>query len=61
MKYYLTITAKRKDAKRHIVKNGFNRTFETIEAAEKTAANLNRNYIIEIYNGNWDLVKVVNG
>lgn len=31
MKYYLTITARRKNAKRHIVTSGINKaTFETV-------------------------------
>lgn len=59
MKYYLTITARRKNAKRHIITNGYCKTFESIADAEKTAANLNKCYIIEIYNSKWELVKVI--
>jgi len=59
MKYYLTVTARRKNAKRHIITSGFSKTFESIADAEKIAANLNKYYIVEIYNSKWELVKVI--
>lgn len=61
MKYYLTTTARRKNAKRHIVTNGFTPVFKTIEDAEKSSEFLNHKlYKIAIYNTKWELVKVVN-
>lgn len=55
MKYILTITSRRKNAKRHIVSK-----FYTLSDAEKVASSLNKSYIIEIYNTKWELVKVIN-
>lgn len=50
--YILTITAKRKGARRHIVyKNS------SIDELKLRANNLNDKYIIEIYTGSWKLVE----
>ena len=60
MKYYLTTTARRKNAKRHLVTNGFIPVFNSIEDAEKSSEFLNHKlYKIAIYNTKWELVKVV--
>ena len=52
MKFYLTATAKRKNAKRHIVLKS-----NDIDYLKKIASNLNDCYIVEIYTGNWELVE----
>ena len=52
--YYVTITAKRKNAKRHIYDR-----FESYDLAIKYAKKLsyyNSKYIIEIYDGRWNPV-----
>lgn len=53
MSYILTVTAKRKNAKRHIVERG------TIEDCRRLANNMNEKYIVEIYNGKWELVETI--
>lgn len=50
--YYLTITAKRKNAKRHI----FGR-YETLDEAVSRVKDINPRYRIEIYTGNWQIVR----
>lgn len=51
--YILTITAKRKSARRHIVSK-----YRTLEEARRMFDILNnRRYIIEIYTGNWQFVE----
>lgn len=51
--YYLTITAKRKNAKRHISSKG-----NDIERLRRLANNINKDYyVVEIYNGKWELVE----
>ena len=50
--YYLTTKAKRKDAKRHIVSK-----CKDIEYLRTLAKNMNACYIVEIYNGKWELVE----
>lgn len=52
MKCILTITAKRKNAKRHIVSR-----CNDIESARKLAENMNDCYIVEIYNTKWELIE----
>lgn len=52
MSYILTMTAKRKNAKRHIVARSVN-----LEGLKKVAQNLNKKYIVELYTGNWQLVE----
>lgn len=50
--YYLTTTAKRKNAKRHIVMKS-----DSIEELKKIAENnINPRYIAEIYDGKWNLI-----
>lgn len=49
--YFLTITAKRKNAKRHIVKKG------KLEDLIKYGRSLGDQYIVEIYDGRWNLVE----
>ena len=58
MKYILTVTAKRKNAKRHIVERNSN-----IEHLRKLAVNnLNKDrYIVEIYNSKWELLETIKG
>lgn len=53
--FYLTITAKVKNARRHIVKKGNN-----IDELRKLGNNMNIHYITEIYDGTWQLVETVN-
>lgn len=54
-KYYrLTTTAKRKNARRHIVAADTD-----IKQLERLAAILNDKYIKEIYTWNWQLVKTL--
>ena len=50
--YILAITAKRKNAKRHIVARSVN-----LEGLKKLAQNSNKKYIVELYTGNWQLVE----
>ena len=50
--YYLTTTAKRKNAKRHIVEKS-----KDIEYLRNLSKNMNACYIVEIYNGKWELVE----
>lgn len=51
--YYLTITAKRKNAKRHISSKG-----NDIERLRRLANNINKDYyVVELYNGKWELVE----
>lgn len=53
--YILTITARRKNAKRHIVDKSAD-----INDLRKLANNVNGDlYVIEIYTGGWELVEVV--
>lgn len=52
--YYLTITAKRKNAKRHIAEKS-----NDIEKLEKLAKNMNECYVVEIYDGRWNLIKTI--
>lgn len=52
MNYILTSTAKRKNAKRHIVAWGVD-----LETARRLARNINKKYIVEVYTGNWKLVE----
>jgi hypothetical protein len=52
MKCIVTTTAKQKNAKRHI----FGR-YDSLKKAKTDACNLiNRKYIVEIYNGKWELI-----
>lgn len=51
--YYLTTTAKRKNAKRHIASKGTD--IEYLRNIGKN--NINDCYITEIYNGKWELVE----
>lgn len=51
--YYLTTTAKRKNAKRHIVIKS-----NDLDYLRNTGKNcINDCYITEIYDGKWDLVE----
>lgn len=60
MKYIVTIKAKRKNAKRHVLDNGFKRAFDNLEDAETRALFAkNENYIVEIYTSKWEFVKAV--
>lgn len=52
MSYILTITAKRKNAKRHIAARSVN-----LEGLKKLAENINKRYIVEVYTGNWQLIE----
>ena len=53
--YYLTITAKRKNAKRHIVTKS-----DILDKLIKLGKNrINYNYIVEIYTGKWELFERV--
>jgi hypothetical protein len=53
--YYLTVTAKRKNAKRHITS-----THNNIKALEQHAKFIDSNrYNVEIYNGKWEFVKEI--
>lgn len=49
--FYVTITARRKNAKRHIAKK-----CQTFESAIYFAHMLNPSYIIEIFSGDWKKV-----
>lgn len=54
--YYLTTTAKRRGAKKHIVgKNA------DINALRRLAQNINEKYTVEIYTGSWQLVERIGG
>ena len=55
MNYILTITAKRKNGKRHIVTKNSDLNF----LRGLGIYNINNKYIVEIYNGNWQLVERV--
>lgn len=50
--FYLTITAKRKNAKRHIVKKS-----NDIDVLRNLSRNMNKRYRVEIYNGKWELIE----
>ena len=50
--FYLTITTKRKNAKRHVVNK-----FKNLEDAKKLSNNINECYIVEIYTGRWEFVE----
>lgn len=52
MTYILTIEAKRKGAKRHIVKKS-----SDIEELRKLSNNLNDRYKVDIYNGKWQFIE----
>ena len=52
--YYLTITARRKDAKRHISKRS-----SSLDELRRLSENLNHRYIIEIYDGKWNLIETI--
>ena len=52
MSYILTTTAKRKNAKRHIVARSVN-----LDGLKKLAENINKRYIVELYTGNWQLIE----
>ena len=55
MKYILTITAKRKNAKRHIQERS-----NDINALIESAKHINHDkYIVEIYNSKWQLVETL--
>ena len=54
--YYLTHTAKRKNAKRHIAQKS-----KDLETLRKVAKNWSDRYIAEIYNGKWELVERLKG
>ena len=54
MKYILTTTAKRTNAKRHIVKRSHD--YYLLESLARWSLD-RKNYIVEIYTGNWELVK----
>ena len=55
MKYILTITAKRKNEKRHIVTKS-----ESLDELRNLGRNnINDAYIVEIYTGRWELVERV--
>lgn len=51
--FYLTITAKRKNAKRHIAQKS-NNLDELRDAGKKYGR-----YITEIYNGKWELIEKI--
>lgn len=53
--YYLTIKAKRKDAKKHIAKKGHSIS----ELAAFGYNNLNNKYIVEIFDAKWNFVMSV--
>lgn len=56
MKYILTVTAKRKNAKRHIVERNNNKEHLLKLAKE----NLNKDrYIVEIYTAKWELLEAI--
>ena len=55
--FYLVRRSARKDAKRHIVVKG---TFEYVmDFVERTDYYSNNRYVVEIYSGDWRLVKVL--
>ena len=54
MKYFVTIKAKRKNAKRHIY-SAYQRTYNSLEEAESAPDC----YTAEIWTGNWQFVKEV--
>ena len=55
MKYILTVTARRKNAKRHIVQrtHEYDRLVSIAKGIDK------QRYIVEIYTGNWKLVETI--
>ena len=55
MKYILTITSKRKNAKRHMV----TKSESLNELRNLGKNNMNDKYIVEIYTGKWELVERV--
>lgn len=55
MTYILTITAKRKNGKRHIVTKHSNINYLRYLGIY----NINKKYIVEIYTANWQLVERV--
>lgn len=59
MKYILTITAKRKNAKRRVLMSfGRRAYFDSVEEAEAAAANINRKlYSVAICSARFDHVK----
>lgn len=55
MNYILTITAKRRNAKRHIAQRG-----ESLEELIRYSNVINKDrYHVDIYNGKWELVKKI--
>lgn len=50
--YYLTTTAKRKNAKRHIVTKS-----NDLEYLRRIGRDINICYITEIYDGKWNLIE----
>ena len=58
MKYFVTIKAKRKNAKRHIY-NAYQRAYNSLEEAEREAESAPECYTVEIFTGNWQFVKEV--
>lgn len=52
--YYLTITAKRKNAKRHITEKS-----KDLNILRQLAKNINDSYIVSIYDGSWNLVEQI--
>lgn len=54
--YYLTFTAKRKNAKRHIVGKA-----ATVQELKSKPYINNERYIINIYNGKWELIENIGG
>lgn len=55
MRYILTTTAKRKGGKRHIVMRS-SAYFDMLNTAKHIDK---KRYVVEIYKGNWELVKEV--
>lgn len=50
--YYLTITARRKNAKRHITEKS-----KDLNILRQLANNINDSYIVSIYDGAWNLIE----
>lgn len=50
--YYVTTTARRKNAKRHILEKT-----KDLQTAMEVMNKMGDRYIIEIYTGKWELVK----
>ena len=55
MTYYLVTTARRKNARRHIDIRSTD-----IEQLRSYGKHINKKYIVEIYNGKWELVETIN-